>query len=84
MTVWGTGDPILRWLRVLAVLASIGLFVSLIGALILDPTRDDNLPLDALLAGVVLLQLGYQVFIPGLSRRVQDNQDDKARTDEPV
>lgn len=74
MTVWRTGDPILRWLRILSVIASLGLFVSLIGSLVIDPSRDDNLPLDALLAGVILLQLGYDIFIPGLSRRTRENR----------
>lgn len=74
MTVWRTGDPILRWLRILSVIASLGLFVSLIGSLVIDPSRDDNLPLDALLAGVILLQLGYDIFIPGLSRRARENR----------
>lgn len=72
--LWGGRDPLLRWLRVLAVVAFLGLVV----IVVLDPVRGDDLPLVALLSGAVLLQLGYEVAVPGLSKRPPAEPPDDA------
>lgn len=58
---WGDKDPLIRWLRALSVLA---ILVLVIYVVLFRP----DLPLVALLMGAVLLQLGYEVAIPGLAR----------------
>jgi hypothetical protein len=52
-------------------------FLALVIIVVLDPVRSGDVPLVALLSGAVLLQLGYEVAIPGLQRR-----EDQRTTDE--
>jgi hypothetical protein len=72
MTLWGGRDPLVRWLRVVAVVA----FLALLGVIVLDPIRGNDLPLVALLSGAVLLQLGYEVSVPFISKPRKDEHDD--------
>ena len=76
MSEWPARDPVLRWLRVLAVLAILALVVLIVGVGVIA-NRPVDLPLVGLLLGVVLLQLGYEVIIPGLTRP-KDDDDDRA------
>ena len=62
---WGGPDKLLRWLRAISVMA----FLTLVCVIVLDPARGSDLTLIALLSGAVLLQLGYEVVIPGITRR---------------
>lgn len=55
----------LRTLRVIGVVA----FLALVVIVVIDPDRADNLPLIGLLVGAVLLQLGYEVALPGIADR---------------
>jgi hypothetical protein len=71
--LWGGRDPLVRWLRVVSIVAFLGLVV----IVVLDPVRGSDLPLVALLSGAVLLQLGYEVVIPGLSRPRKDDEDER-------
>lgn len=68
--LWGR-DPIVRWLRTFSVLAFLGLII----VVVLDPARASDTPLVALLAGVILVQLGYEIAIPGLTRIRKDEDD---------
>jgi hypothetical protein len=71
---WRTGrDPILRILRIVSVIS----FLIIMAIVILDNSRPNDLPLAALLAGAVLLQLGYEVVVPGLDRRFRERRDQK-------
>ena len=67
-------DPLIRWLRVISVVA----FLALVALVVLDPIRSSNIPLAALLIGACLLQLGYEVVVPGLNRpdRPRDERDE--------
>ena len=72
---WRSGrDPLLRWLRIISVIA----FLGLITLVVLDPVRSSNIPLAALLVGACLLQLGYEVVVPGLTDRRKPPADDDA------
>jgi peptidoglycan/LPS O-acetylase OafA/YrhL len=73
--MWGKNstDPILRALRVISVIS----FLILVSVVVLDQGRPPDLPLTALLVGAVLLQLGYEVIVPGLSRRRNGNGEEK-------
>lgn len=55
---WGH-DPLLRWLRALAVVAFLGMLV----VVILDPDKADNAELLVLLFGSILIALGYPVVM---------------------
>lgn len=57
-------------------LAILALVVLVVGVGIVAD-RPIDLPLVALLCGVVLLQLGYEVIIPGLTKP-RDDDDDRA------
>jgi antibiotic biosynthesis monooxygenase (ABM) superfamily enzyme len=72
---WPSHDPVLRWLRALAVLAVLMLVVLVVGVGVIAD-RPIDLPLVALLCGVVLLQLGYEVIVPGLSGKPKDDDHD--------
>ena len=74
MSDWPSWDPVLRWLRVLAVLAILGLVILIVGVGVIA-ARPIDLPLVALLCGVVLLQLGYEVIIPGLTKPKDDDDE---------
>ena len=74
MSDWPSRDPVLRWLRVLAVLAILGLVILIVGVGVIAD-RPIDLPLVALLCGVVLLQLGYEVIIPGLTKSKDDDDE---------
>ena len=73
MSEWPSHDPVLRWLRALAVLAVLALVVLIVGVGVIAD-RPIDLPLVALLCGVVLLQLGYEVIIPGLTKPKDDDE----------
>lgn len=68
---WGGKDPLLRVLRAISILA----FLVLIAVVVLDPGRTDATTLAPILAGAILLQLGYAVVVPGLSKRDKDDDD---------
>ena len=67
---WGS-DPLLRWLRVISIVA----FLTLIVIVVLDPARASDLPLVGLLVGAILLQLGYEVVLPGITDRRSKPRD---------
>lgn len=73
--LWRSRDPLLRWLRALSVVA----FLTLVVVVVLRSGAVD-IPLVALLSGAVLLQLGYEVIIPGLTRGAKsaDQRDEEA------
>jgi high-affinity Fe2+/Pb2+ permease len=75
--LWGGPDPLVRWLRLISVVA----FLVLIVVLVLDPTRSGDLPLQALLVGAILLQLGYEVAVPGLQRSDRKEPPHERRDD---
>lgn len=54
-----TQDPLNRALRVLSVVAFLGLII----VVVVDPDRSNNLALQSLLVGAILLQLGYDVAL---------------------
>lgn len=71
---WGT-DPLLRWLRAISVVAGL----ILLSSLFIDRSHPPELALVLSLGGMILLQLGYEVFIPGLSRGGKPKDDDDDR-----
>lgn len=68
---WRGTDPLLRILRTISLIA----FLGFLCVLVVDPGRNDNFPLLALLVGAVLIQLGYDVIlrIPGFIDRRDDH-----------
>ncbi len=72
-------DPVLRWLRVLAIVAVLGLVILIVGVGVIA-NRPVDVPLVALLVGINSLWLGYEVFIPGLgaAKQPDDDEDEKA------
>jgi hypothetical protein len=72
---WNGRDPLLRWLRVISILA----FLAILVVVVLDPARAADTPLVALLSGAVLLQLGFEVVVPGFAKGARSaDQEDEA------
>jgi hypothetical protein len=72
-------DPLLRWLRALSVISFLSLVILVVQTVLSRPEVNPNdfLALAGLLAGAVLLQLGYEVTIPGLVKRAGSKAEDK-------
>lgn len=56
--IWGH-DPLLRWLRAIAVLA----LLAILAIRLADPTRVDNVEITLVLVGAILVALGYPLVM---------------------